>query len=570
MHTLFQELENLLLPIVKNLFPGQQAVEIAACQEEFGHYQCNSPLKLSKLFKQNPREIAQKIVQSIGKNTLFAKIEIAGPGFINFSFSQEFINLRLQSMLKSSKIGVDEAINRKKIIVDFSSPNVAKELHVGHIRSTIIGDCICRVFEFIGHEVIRLNHIGDWGTQFGMLIAFLIEHKINILEQSPPPSLENLMSWYRASKKQFDEDPLFQKRAKLQVVLLQAEEKESLEIWKQICEISKKGFEEIYSLLGVKTIYRGESFYNSMLKQIVEELESKQIVTLSEGAKCIFIPNYEIPLMIQKSDGGFNYDTTDMAAMYHRIFIEKADRIIIVTDSGQSLHFQLIYEASKIAGWLDPAKTEFNHVGFGVVLGSDGKKFKTRSGDTEKLTDLLSEGISAAKSILDQKNPEASEEEKLSQAKIIGIDAIKYSDLSTNRIKDYLFSYEKMLQFEGNTAVFLLYSYVRINGILKKGGHEITLSGTNEPFEVKHVSEISLGIHLLRFPEMIELFTKDLFPNRITDYLYQLAELFNRFYRDCPILTSQEKNARLQLCILTQKVLKQGFDLLGLEAVEKL
>ncbi len=545
----------------------QEEPDVAACADEnFGHYQCNSAPKLAKALKMNPRLVAQKIVDQLALPEICSKIDIAGPGFINFTLSSEFLSTQLQQQLNDPKLGAPPLQKKQKIVVDFSAPNVAKELHVGHIRSTIIGDCLCRVFEFLGNDVLRLNHIGDWGTQFGMLITYMKECAPEVLSGQQPATLNTLMDWYKAAKKKFDLDADFQKRSQLQVVSLQAGDPETLNAWQRICEISQVGFEEIYRLLNVQIIRRGESYYNPMLKGIVQQLEDKGIVTLSNGAKCIFLDGFKnregepLPLMIQKSDGGYNYDTTDMAAMHQRIFEEKADRIIIVTDNGQSLHFQLVEAASKKAGWIDAAKVQFDHVGFGLVLGPDGKKFKTRSGDTEKLIDLLLEAIEAARLVLLEKMPQATSIEIEHLSRVIGIDAVKYSDLSTLRTKDYTFSYEKMLRFEGNTAVFLLYAYVRINGIKRKINVDIQEVLKNGTLEIKEAAEFSLGLHLRRFPEILECVARDLLPNRLADYLYELAEKFNAFYRDCQIKDSPQETSRIILCEVTSKILKQGLE----------
>ena len=551
--------------------------DVAACADEnFGHYQCNSSPKLAKALKMNPRLVAQKIVDQLALPEICSKIDIAGPGFINFTLSSEFLSAQLQQQLNDPKLGAPPLQKKQKIVVDFSAPNVAKELHVGHIRSTIIGDCLCRVFEFLGNDVLRLNHIGDWGTQFGMLITYMKESAPEVLSGKQPATLNTLMDWYKAAKKKFDLDPDFQKRSQLQVVSLQAGDPETLKAWERICEISQVGFEEIYRLLNVHIIRRGESYYNPMLKGIVKQLEDKGIVTVSNGAKCIFLDGFKnregepLPLMIQKSDGGYNYDTTDMAAMHHRIFEEKADRIIIVTDNGQSLHFQLIKAASEKAGWIDPTKVQFDHVGFGLVLGPDGKKFKTRSGDTEKLIDLLLEAIEAARLVLLEKMPQATPTEMKHLSRVIGIDAVKYADLSTLRTKDYTFSYEKMLRFEGNTAVFLLYAYVRINGIKRKINVDIQEVLKKGKLEIKEAAEFALGLHLRRFPEILECVARDLLPNRLADYLYELAEKFNAFYRDCQIKDSPHETSRIILCEVTSKILKQGLEILGLETVERM
>jgi arginyl-tRNA synthetase len=532
------------------LSPEDIRADVAvATQEEFGHYQCNSALRLSKILKKSPRAVAEQIVASLEPSfsAEWCRVDIAGPGFINCTIAPSFLSSELQHMLQDPRLGISHPSPPKKIIVEFSSPNIAKELHVGHLRSTIIGDSLARLFEFLGHNVVRLNHLGDWGTQFGMLIAYMLQAA-----------------------------PDFKKRAQLEVIELQSGNPASLHAWKIICAISRKGFQQIYDLLNIRIEERGESFYNPFLKEVVEELEQKGLVTLSEGAKCIFLAGFQnregapLPLMIQKSDGGYNYDTTDMAAIRYRIETDKADRIIVVTDNGQSLHFQMVFKAAEKAGWLDPEKTRVDHVGFGVVLGLDGKKFKTRSGETEKLVDLLLEAVDQARLLIVERMPNANPEEIESLARVIGIGAVKYADLSSHRIKDYTFSYERMLRFEGNTAVFLLYAYVRINGIKRKTNASIAHLLKTSRIEVSHMAEIALGVHLCRFREVLENVATDLLPNRLAEYLYELAEKFNVFFRDCRVEGSAEESHRLLLCELTAKVLKQGLFILGLETVDRM
>jgi arginyl-tRNA synthetase len=550
--------------------------DMAPClQEEFGHYQCNSALRLSKLLKQNPRVVAQKIIDHLDAK-MCSKIDIAGPGFINFTLSPAFLSEQLNQQLRDRYLGACSPAKRQKIVVEFSSPNIAKELHVGHIRSTIIGDCLARLFEFLGQDVLRLNHLGDWGTQFGMLITYMKEFSPDVLTGKVPTNLESLMMWYKAAKKRFDEDLDFKARSQKEVVLLQSGQKEAMHAWKLICDVSRKGFQEIYDLLDVRIIERGESFYNPFLKGVVEELEQKGLVTLSDGAKCIYLDGFKnregepLPLMIQKSDGGYNYDTTDLAAIHHRIFVEKADRIIVVVDAGQSLHFQMVFAAAEKAGWFDPAKIKVDHVAFGLVLGADGKKYKTRSGETEKLIDLLTEAVDKARAIVIERLPSADEKEISHLSRVLGIGAVKYADLSSLRTKDYTFSYEKMLRFDGNTAVFLLYAYVRINGIKRKIGADMSQVLAHNHIQLSHPSEISLGLHLRRFGEVIEMVARDLLPNRLTDYLYELAEKFNAFFRDCRVEGTAEEGSRLVLCELTARILKQGLEILGLETVDRM
>jgi arginyl-tRNA synthetase len=558
--------------------PDEEVVaDVAPCQQEgHGHYQCNSALRLAKVLKMAPRAVAQQMVDGIepALKAECAKIEIAGPGFINFTLKSETLSRQLQEQFNDPLLGAEKPIRLEKVIVEFSSPNIAKELHVGHLRSTIIGESLARLFEFLGHEVLRLNHVGDWGTQFGMLIAYMKERAPEVLNGQVETNLQTLMGWYREAKVRFDADPEFKKRSQQEVVRLQSGDKTARAAWEMICAVSRQGFQEIYDLLGVRIHERGESFYNPMLPAVVGEFEEKGLVTLSEGAKCVFLEGFvnregePLPLMIQKSDGGYNYDTTDLAALRYRIFHDKASRIIVVVDAGQSLHFQLIFAAAEKIGWLDRSKTRVDHVGFGLVLGADGKKFKTRSGDTEKLIDLLYEAIERARAVLEEKSPELADDEKARLARVIGIGAVKYADLSTHRTKDYTFSYERMLRFEGNTAVFLLYAYVRIQGIKRKvGGGEVASASA---LHLVHPSEIALGLHLRRFGEVLQLVSADLLPNRLTEYLYELAEKFNAFFRDCRVEGSPEEKSRLALCELSARVLKQGLYLLGLETVDRM
>lgn len=580
MQTLKRIVEEKLHQILVQVFERDDLlVEVTqSTQIQFGDYQCNSALKLTKELHLNPRQIAEKIKAALleKEGAFFSKIEIAGPGFINLTLSTSILSSQINQMLRDSHFGIPFLAFPEKIIVEFSSPNTAKELHVGHLRSTIIGDALARLFEFLGYEVLRLNHIGDWGTQFGMLIAYMKENVPDVLEGKKETDLPSLMHWYKESKKKFDVDPEFKKRAQLQVVKLQGGEEASLAAWEIICDISRRGYQEIYDLMDVKLEERGESFYNQYLAEVVADLEKKGLITLSEGAKCIYLEGFQgregnpLPILIQKSDGGFNYDTTDMAALRHRIEIEKAKRIICVTDAGQSLHFQMLFKAAEKAGYWDPLKVRLDHVPFGVVLGSDGKKFKTRSGETEKLIDLLNGGILRSKKMLQEKIPGLAEEELEEMAQILGIDAIKYADLSCHRIKDYIFSYERMLKFEGNTAAFLLYSYVRIESIKRKTGKEIGSLLKKFHIVLEHPSERALALHLRQLGEALDMMAEELLPHRLTDYLYTLAEKFNAFFRDCRVEGTQEEESRLLLCEICARVLKQGLSILGLKTLERM
>lgn len=556
-------------------FQDAQIEITRSTHERYGHYQCNSAMKLTKTLQKPPREIANAVIALLQENEDYEKIEIAGPGFINLSLKAKAISALCTHIQKDAHLGVTTP-KQQKIVIDFSSPNTAKEMHVGHLRSTIIGDALARLLTFQGHQVLRLNHVGDWGTAFGMLIAYLKKYEPDVLDGKKVADLSFLVQSYKTSKKIFDEDPDFKKQSQLEVVKLQSGEKDSLRAWEMICEISRKAYQEIYDLLDIQLIERGESYYQPYLNEIITLLESKNLITISDGAKCMFLPGFNnregepLPFILQKSDGGFNYATTDMASIRHRIVDEKADRLIYVVDAGQSTHFAMLFKAAELAGILNPEQVQANHVPFGLVLGQDGKKFKTRSGETERLMDLINNGIQRAKTILEERSQEKhmdmDDAQLTNLASVLGINAIKYADLSCNRSHDYVFSYEKMLRFEGNTAAFLMYSYVRIHGIKRK----IQNAQIADTIELVHPSEISLGLHLCQFAEIIESIAHDLMPNRLCDYLFELSEKFNAFFRDCRVEGSPEQDKRLALCALTENVLETGMKLLGLKTVDRM
>lgn len=553
---------------------------VQSTQDKFGHYQCNSAMKLAKLLGLKPRDIAENLITHLDRRVdgelMIQDLSIAGPGFINITLDSRFLSKYVDHILKMPHLGIDLPEHPQRIIIDFSSPNTAKEMHVGHLRSTIIGDSLSRVFEFLGDDVVRLNHIGDWGTAFGMLIAYMKEQAPEVLKGKENTDLTHLVTWYKAAKQQFDTDPEFKKKSQLEVVALQSGDKEALKAWEIICDISRRAYQEIYDLLDISLIERGESFYNDILADTVADLEKKGLVTESQGAKCIFLEGFQnregdnLPLMVQKSDGGYNYDTTDMAAIRHRIEDEKGNRLIYVTDAGQAQHFKMIFAAAEKAGYLDPSKVRVDHVPFGLVLGNDGKKFRTRSGDTEKLIDLIKAAIDQAKQILAERSPEMPSEEQQALAKALGIGAIKYADLSCHRASDYTFSYERMLRFEGNTAAFLMYAYVRIIGIKRKVNADVDMLKKSHQIQLEHPSEIALGVHLAQFSEALEMVAEDLLPNRLTDYLYSLAEKFNAFFRDCRVEGSEQQASRLLLCETVAVVMKQGLEILGLKTVNKM
>lgn len=580
MTTLRDELSKCLEQSIQRLWPDlewKEKIEVTqATARQFGDYQCNQAMRMASLCRLAPRQIAEKIAGDLKEHAshLLEQVDIAGPGFINLKIKDSYL-CRSLTTFTFERLKESQA---KNVVVDFSSPNIAKEMHVGHLRSTILGDCLARLFEERGDHVHRVNHVGDWGTQFGMLIATLeqeigketLKQLVEENKKGQPLTwdLPFLMRTYQKGKQLFDSDAQFAHLSKQRVIDLQAHEETAFEVWKLICEVSRRGYQEIYDLLGVRLKEFGESFYNPMLQPLVEELEGRGFVEISDGAKCIFVEGFDVPLMIQKSDGGFNYDSTDMAALKYRIEELKADQIVILTDAGQKLHFDLVFGAAKKIGML-PSSVQAIHVPFGLVLGPDGKKFKTRSGQTEKLIDLIKEAIERSRAILRERGmQEGADLEELATA--LGVNAIKYSDLTNYRLSDYSFSYDKMLKFEGNTAAFLMYSYVRTLSVMKKAGQEARVELDVELVDVEHPSERQLVLTLLQLPEAIETTLKDLAPNRLADYVWTLAQDFNAFFRDCRVEGHERQAARVAIVKKTSLILGKAMQLLGLRLVSRM
>jgi arginyl-tRNA synthetase len=467
------------------------------------------------------------------------------------------------------------------VVVDFSSPNIAKEMHVGHLRSTIIGDCIARILEFRDHDVLRLNHVGDWGTQFGMLIAYLREAYPEALSTANALDLGDLVTLYRQAKQRFDRDEVFRETARQEVVKLQAGAEDTRRAWELLCEQSRLEFQVIYDLLDVHLVERGESFYNPLLPSVVEDLDRTGLLVEDAGAKCVFLEGFTnregepLPLIVQKADGGYNYATTDLAALRYRIQQDRANRIIYVTDAGQANHFTQVFQVAQRAGWI-PDDVQLEHVPFGLVLGEDGKKLKTRSGETVRLRDLLDEAIVRARTDVESRLKEEgrveTEEFKEHVAKVIGISAVKYADLSQNRTSNYIFSYDKMLALQGNTAPYMLYAYVRIQGISRKGQINFEQLGADAKILLQEETELTLAKHLLQLSEILGGVEEDLLPNRLCQYLFELSQKFNQFYDRCPVLQAEEplRTSRLALCDLTARTLKLGLSLLGIPVLERM
>ncbi|XP_003215170.1 arginine--tRNA ligase, cytoplasmic isoform X2 [Anolis carolinensis] len=582
-------LQDIFGAAIKAAYPDLENPPLAVTpsqQPKFGDYQCNSAMSITQMLlktkeqKISPREIADKIARNIPDNECIEKVEIAGPGFINVHLKKDFVSRQLSSLLVN---GVQPPAigERKRVVVDFSSPNIAKEMHVGHLRSTIIGDSMCRLFEFVGYDVLRLNHLGDWGTQFGMLIAHLQDKFPDYLTVSPP--IGDLQAFYKESKRRFDTEEEFKKRAYQCVVLLQSKNPEFIKAWKLICDVSRQEFQKIYDCLDISLVERGESYYQDMMPDIVKELEEKGVVQLDDGRKIVFVPGCSIPLTIVKSDGGFTYDTSDLAAIKQRLLEEKADSIIYVVDSGQSVHLQTIFAAAQMVGWYDPQVTRVVHAPFGVVLGEDKKKFKTRSGDTVRLIDLLEEGLKRSMDKLKEKERDkvlTPEELKAAQTSV-AFGCIKYSDLSHNRINDYIFSFDKMLDDRGNTAAYLLYAFTRIRSIARLASiDEKTLQTAARTTEIilDHEKEWKLGRCILRFPEIIQKILDDLLLHTLCDYLYELATTFTEFYDSCYCVEKDRQTGkivkvnmwRMLLCEATAAVMAKGFDILGIKPVQKM
>jgi|SaaInlStandDraft_6_1057023.scaffolds.fasta_scaffold26017_2 arginyl-tRNA synthetase len=525
-----------------------------------------------------PRGVADAIVQQLPPNDLVVRTEVAGPGFVNVFVSDDVLKRELSSVL-SLGLSPPEGTIPKRVVIDFSSPNIAKEMHVGHLRSTIIGEALARTIEFCGHDLLRLNHVGDWGTQFGMLI----EHMFDTFPESRQLSdgmsipVSDLQVFYKAAKARFDTEEEFKKRAQVRVGTLQGGDPTTLAAWKVICDISRKEFQKIYDRLDVTLIERGESFYNPFIPATIAAMEEAGLVSESDGAKCAFFEGSPQPLMVQKSDGGFNYASTDCASIHHRVFTEKANWLVYVTDAGQWSHFSLVFQAAAAMKWTTNVRVD--HVGFGVVLGEDGKKFKTRSGEVVRLVELLDEAVARATTALLEhgRGKEMGEDELKHAATAIGYSAVKYADLKNSRVGDYTFSYDRMLDFKGNTAVYLMYAFARVASVLRKsvskdGDASIDVDALSQTtLEWSHPAERALALHLARFPEIIDTVLTTLQPHHLCEYVYALSDHLNAFYRDVKVLSGDEhQEHRVAMLRVVRIVMKECFHLLGLQPLEKL
>lgn len=541
---------------------------------QFGDYQANGIMGAAKKLGLNPREFAQKVVDNVDLNGIAEKLEIAGPGFINIFLAPTWLAQQAENAFSGDKLGIN--LNQAQtVVVDYSSPNVAKEMHVGHLRSTIIGDSVVRALEFLGNKVIRANHVGDWGTQFGMLIAYL-EKMEN--EHASEMELSDLEAFYRAAKEHYDSDEVFAEKARNYVVKLQSGDDYCRTMWKKLVNITMQQNQHNYNRLNVtltENDVMGESLYNPMLPEIVADLKAQGLAVEDDGALVVFLDEFKnkdgdpMGVIVQKKDGGFLYTTTDIAAAKYRYETLKADRALVFSDTRQSQHMQQAWLITRKAGYV-PDSFSLEHHNFGMMLGKDGKPFKTRTGGTVKLADLLDEAVERAEKLIAEKNPDLTASEKQAVVEAVAIGAVKYSDLSKNRTTDYVFDWDNMLSFEGNTAPYMQYAYTRVRSIFSRAGIDPnSLTGNIVLIDEK---ERNLAIKLLQFEEAVMVVAKDGTPHVLCQYLYELAGIFSSFYEAYPILNAEEsiKQSRLKLAHLTAKTLKQGLDLLGIKTVEKM
>ncbi len=575
----FAALRASVLGAVHAAFPEVESSDAALHRSVHADYQADVALALARRLGKPPREVAAAVALHLTPDDLIASVVVSGPGFLNITLTDTFLGQALAAMLADPRAGVPSADPKAKVVIDYSAPNVAKEMHVGHIRSTTIGDALARLLEWQGHEVIRQNHIGDWGTPFGMLIEHLLDQRAT----GGDANLRELNAFYQAARAKFDTDPAFADRARHRVVLLQGGDAETLTLWRRVVDVSIEHMDAIYRRLGVtlKPVHvAGESNYNSDLPRLVAELQEKGLARESEGAICVFPPGFTgregepVPLILRKQDGGYGYATTDLAALRHRVSDLGASRLVYVVGAPQTQHLAMVFAVARMAGWVGP-DVRLEHVAFGSVLGPDKKMFKTRAGDTVLLTSLLDEAHERAARTVEEKARDLDAATLLEIARAVGIGAIKYADLSNDRLKDYVFDWNRMLAFEGNTAPYLMYAHARLCSIARKAVTEGSPAGSGagtgtgtEPVLLAAPAERALALELVQLPATIERAGEGLQPHRLCQYLYDLAQTLTRFYEECPVLSSEGsvRASRLSLCALTAKVLAQGLDLLGIAA----
>ena len=548
--------------------PPERGEVVAAADTRFGDYQANAAMVLAKETKRNPRELAAQIAEKFDGTEICDKPEIAGPGFLNFRLNPRWVSEQIANLSSDPRCGVPAAEKPLKVVVDFSSPNIAKPMHVGHIRSTILGDALARTARFLGHDVVTDNHLGDWGTQFGKVL-YGWKHMLDraALERDPVAEMTRL---YREVNALEQTDPAVHKAAREELVKLQQGDAENRAIWQQLVDLSWAEFEDIYAQLGIKFDERlGESFYDPALAALVEKLLASGIAEMSEGAVCIFFRDIpalaDKPCLIRKTDGGFLYATTDLATIEYRVDRWQPDAVWYVTGAPQQLHFQQVFAAAQRMGFT----TQLEHIAFGSILGEDHKLMKTRSGDNVPLRDLINEAVTRARAMIDGKNAELPEEEKKHIARVVGLGAVKYAELSQHRMTDYVFSWSKMLSLQGNTAPYLQNAYVRVRSIFRKLGAEL---GEGRNVSLTEPAELALAKKLLQFGEVVPAVLNEFRPNLLANYLFETANAFHTFYEACPVLKASdtERHSRLVLCDTTARVLREGLGLLGVETPERM
>jgi len=553
-------------------------VDTAVRQSDRADAQIDGCLALAKAMGLAPRDVATRVLAAVDLHDICSAAEVAGPGFINLTFHHEFLARELVTVAASVRLGVRKAKHARKVVIDYSAPNVAKEMHVGHLRSTVIGDALARMLMFVGHDVTRENHVGDWGTPFGMLIEHLVD--LGETQAANELSVGDLDSFYRGARKKFDDSEAFQARARSRVVKLQGGDGETLRLWRILVAESTTYFQTIYRTLGVlleTTDVMGESAYNDLLPQVVQRLSDAKMLVVSDGAEVVFPSgftnreNQPLPLIIRKSDGGYNYATSDLACVIDRVERLRADLLIYVVGAPQAQHLEMVAAVAAQVGWLK-SPCEMVHVAFGNVLGADKKMLKSRSGDAVKLDALLIEAVERAANAVTEKNPELSSQTKDEVARFVGLGSVKYADLSTDRVKDYIFDWERMLSFDGNTAPYLQYAHARICSIFRRANVEREAAKDFSP-KISHAAERALALRLLQFDSAVWDTIDKYSPHRLCAYLYELATSFSSFYERCPVLKAtdqDERNSRLMLCDLTARTLQTGLDLLGIDAPEQM
>lgn len=561
---------------------GTDPLLVTASNPKFGDYQANVAMSLAKPLRNKPRAIAEQIVQHLDVSDLCETPEIAGPGFINLRLKTGYLEDQLQAIRSDVRLGVAPVNPPERVIVDYPSPNIAKEMHVGHLRPSVIGDCLSRILDFLGYDVLRLSHVGDWGTPFGMLIAYVREAYPDALKADSDIDLGDLASFYRKAKQRFDEDTEFQANARQSVVDLQAGDEETLKAWRLVCDLSNRTNQTIFELMGLCDLtIRGESFYNPYLADVLTALDEQGLLVEDQGAQCVFLEGFSnkdgnpLPLIVQKSDGGFNYATTDLAAIRYRLNEDQAKRVIYPVGAEQTNHFAQVFQVGRRAGWLTD-EVEFVHTPFGMVLGEDGSKLKSRSGEAPKLHELLEDAIAYARNDFETRLKEEGREESDEfiehVSRVIGISAIKYSDLSQNRTSNYIFNLERMLALQGNTAPYMMNAYVRVRGIGRKGGIDFAALGDDQRVCLEDGFEFTLAKHILQLDEILAEIDKDLLPNRLCQYLFELSQKFNQFYENCPVLKAEEptRTSRLILSDLTARTIELGLSLLGIPVLDRI